>query len=166
MTRAGVAAWLAAALLAGGCATSGVNRLVPGKSTARDIEQTMGQPAQKLPAQGGATVWYYPSGPAGWDTYAVTVGPDGVVRGIDQVLTARNVRRIVPDKTTKQEVLALIGPANAVSRLPLKAREVWDYRYIDVTDKWQLWVQFSDDGVVREVLREPHPEGNSRWNLP
>ena len=164
--KASVVVCVAAALLVGGCATSGVNRLVPGKSTARDIEQTMGEPAQMLRAQGGATVWYYPNGPAGWETHAVTVGPDGVVRGVEQLLTAQNVRRIVPDKTTKPEVLALLGPANAASRLPFKSREVWDYRYIDVTDKWQLWVQFSDDGIVREVLREPHSEGNSTWNLP
>jgi hypothetical protein len=161
--KASVVAWLAAVALAGGCATQGVRSLVPGKSTAQEIERTMGSPAQKLPAQGGATVWYYPRG---WDTYALTVGPDGIMRGTEQRLTAENVRRIVPGKTAKPEVLELLGPARRVSRLPLKPREVWEYQYIDIADKWQLWVQFSDDGVVREVLQEPHPEGNSAWNLP
>ena len=165
MTRAGVAVWLAAALLAGGCATSGVNRLVPGKSTARDIEQTMGQPAQKLPAQGGATVWYYPSGPAGWDTYAVTVGPDGVMRGVEQRLTAQNVRKIVANKTSKQEVLELLGPALRVTGRPPESREVWEYQYNDIATQWQLWVQFSDDGVVTGVQQFPHPDGNASWNL-
>ena len=154
-------AWLAAALLAG-CAWYGGGNLVPGQSTAAEVEKTMGKPALKLLGKDGATVWYFPRSPFGWHTYAVTIGPDGIMRDIDQRLTLENVKKIVPDKTTKQEVLELLGPAKEISRLPLKPREVWEYQFLDVTFKWQLFVQFSDDGIVREVLQMRHPEEDPR----
>jgi len=162
--KAGAIAWLAAGLLAGGCASYSGYSLVAGKSTAQEIEQTMGVPEQKLPGSGGETIWYYPRGPMGWHTYAVRVGPDGVLRGIEQRLTAENFRKIVPDKTTKQEVLELVGPPFEVSRLPLKPLEVWEYQYLDVAYKWLVWVHFSDDGIVREVLQLPHPESDPPWS--
>jgi hypothetical protein len=162
--KAGAVAWLAAVLLAGGCASYSGSSLIPGKSTAREVEALMGVPAQKLPGQAGETVWYYPRGPVGWHTYAVRVGPDGVLRGIEQRLTVENVKKIVPGKTTKQDVLALLGPPFEVSRLPLKPLDVWQYQFLDVAYKWILWVHFSDDGIVREVLQRPHPEQNPDWS--
>lgn len=156
--RVNALAWLAVMALVGGCASYSGSNLVPGRSTAEEVEKSMGRPELKLPGKGGETVWYFPRGPMGWHTYAVTVGPDGIMRGIEQRLTVENVRKIVPDKTTKQEVLELLGPAKMVSRMPLKPREVWEYQFLEVVFKWQLFVQFSDDGIVREVLQMRHPE--------
>ena len=156
--KARAIAWLAAAILAGGCASYSGSNLVPGTSTAGEVEKSMGRPKLKLPGKGGEAVWYYPRGPLGWHTYAVTVGPDGVMRGIEQRLTVENVKKIVPDKTTKQEVLALLGPPKDIAWMPLKPREVWEYQFLEIAYKWQLFVQFSEDGVVREVLQMPHPE--------
>ena len=161
--KAGAVARLVVALLAGGCASYSGSSLVPGKSTEREIEQTMGIPDLKLPGKAGETVWYFPRGPAGWHTYAVRVGPDGVLRGIEQRLTVENVNKIVTGKTTKQEVLELLGPPFDESRLPLKPLDVWHYQFLDVAYKWNLWVHFSDDGVVREVLKLPHPEQDPPW---
>lgn len=156
--KANVLAWLAVLALAAGCASYSGSDLVPGKSTAEEVEKSMGHPKLKLPGKSGETVWYFPRGPMGWHTYAVTIGPDGIMRGIEQRLTVENVRKIVPDKTTKQEVLELLGPANMISRMPLKPREVWDYQFLEINFKWQLYVQFSDDGIVREVLQMRHAE--------
>jgi hypothetical protein len=150
--------WLAGAVLAAGCASYSGSGLVPGKSSAREIEQTMGAPAERSAGPGGEMVWFYPRGPAGWHSYAVRVGPDGILRGIEQRLTVENVKKLEPGKTTKQEVRELLGPPFTVSRLPFKPREVWEYQFLEVEFKWNLWVQFSDDGVVREVLQVRHPD--------
>jgi len=52
-----------------------------------------------------------------------------------------------------------------VSTLPRLEREVWEYQLLEVDFKWKLWVQFSPDGVVREVVKMRHPDmdppGNS-----
>lgn len=146
---------LAAAALAG-CASYDGSSLVPGKSTTAEIQATMGTPSERQ-ANGSDTVWWYSRGPMGFHTYAVLVGSDGVLKSIDQRLTVQNVQKVTPNSWTKQEVHDLFGPPFVVSTLPLKEREVWEYQVLDVTFKWKLWVQFSNDGVVREVLQMRHP---------
>lgn len=146
-----------ALLLAAGCASYDGSTLVPGRSSATEVEALMGRPAQTL-QQSGEAVWYYPRGPAGWHTYAVRIGPDGVVRAVEQRLTVENIARLQAGSTTRQEVRELFGPPFETGYLPRQMREVWGYQLLEVDFKWQLWVQFSDDGVVREVLKMRHRE--------
>lgn len=144
-----------AALLAG-CASYDGSSLVPGKSTGADIQAMMGTPVERQ-TYPGETVWWYPRGPAGWHSYAVYVGSDGILKRIEQRLTVENVRKVVPNTWTKKEVRELFGPPFMVSTLPRLQREVWEYQLLEVDFKWNLWVQFSPDGVAREVLQVRHP---------
>lgn len=146
-----------AAALAAGCASYDGSSLVPGRSTAAEVEAAMGQPAERA-ERGGESIWWYPRGPEGFHSYAVRIGPDGVMRSIEQRLTVENVQRLVTGQSTRQDVRDLFGPPFVVSRLTRLQREVWEYQIIDVAFKWKLWVQMSDDGVVREVLQMRHPE--------
>ena len=147
---------LSAAALAG-CASYDGSGLIPGKSTVADIQATMGSPAERQ-ASGPLTVWWYPRGPAGFHSYAVLVGSDGVLKSIEQRLTVQNVQKVTPNSWTKKEVRELFGPPFVVSTLPRLEREVWEYQMREVDFKWKLWVQFSPDGVVREVLQMRHPD--------
>ncbi|HEY4637832.1 MAG TPA: hypothetical protein VIH23_06165, partial [Burkholderiales bacterium] len=52
----------------------------------------------------------------------------------------------------RDEVRTLLGPPYEVSRLPRQKRDVWDYRWRFVREGRVLFVQFSDDGIVREVI--------------
>jgi hypothetical protein len=146
-----------AALLAG-CASYDGRGLIPGKSVAGDVEQLMGAPREKIGVAGGDSVWFYPRNPAGRHTYAVRVAPDGVVRGIEQRLTVENMQKLVAGGTTAQEVRALFGPPYRITRLDRQERDVWEYRMFNqVQIPYNLFVQYSADGVVREVLflRDP-----------
>jgi hypothetical protein len=145
-----------AALLAG-CASYSGSSLVPGKSTGADIQATMGAPDERQ-AYPGETVWWYPRGPSGFHSYAVHVGSDGVLKRIEQRLTVENVKKVAANAWTKKEVRELFGPPFLVSSLPRLQREVWEYQILEVDFKWKLWVQFSPDGVVREVLQMRHPD--------
>jgi hypothetical protein len=145
-----------AALLAG-CASYDGSSLVPGKSTGADIQATMGAPDERQ-ASPGETVWWYSRGPSGWHSYAVHVGSDGVLKRIEQRLTVENVRKVAANTWTKKEVRELFGPPFLVSSLPRLQREIWEYQMLEVDFKWKLWVQFSPDGVVREVLQVRHPD--------
>lgn len=146
-----------AAALAGGCASYDGRGLVPGKSTAAEVEALMGKPAEKQ-ERGGDTIAFYPRGPMGFHTYAVRIGPDGVMREIDQRLTIENVQKLAPESWTRKEVRDLLGPPFVVESLPRLKREVWEYQFIEVSMKWKLWVQFSEDGVLREVVKRQHPD--------
>jgi len=61
--------------------------------------------------------------------------------------------RIRPGVTTTGEVRALLGPPIRVVQFERLQRDVWEYRrYMDPMNEYQVSVQFSPDGIVREVL--------------
>lgn len=112
----------------------------------------MGVAAEKLALPGGDSVWYYPRGPIGRHTFAVTLGPDGVLRGIDQRLTMANVAKLVQVRSTGKEVRELLGPPSFVRPYPRLQRYVWIYPMQLVAENRILWVQFSSDDVAREII--------------
>lgn len=149
---------LIVALLLQGCAAYDGRGLVPGTSTAADVERVMGRPAERLQSSTGDTVWFYPRGPFGRHTFAVSVAPDGVMRGIEQTLTVRNMEKVHAGSSTDRDVRMIFGPPTRVTRNHRGDRSVWEYRMFNqIQIPYNLFVQFSDDGIVREVLflRDP-----------
>jgi hypothetical protein len=144
---------LAIAVLLAGCASYDGRSLVPGQSRAADVEATMGMPAEKIVLAGGESVWFYPRQPQGRHMFAVRLGPDGVVRAVEQRLTGENMQKLAPGTMLAKDVRELLGPPWRVSRLPRQKREAWEYAVYDARGfEFYLYVQFSGDGVVREVL--------------
>lgn len=144
---------VAMAIAIAGCASFDGRGLVPGQSTAKDVEALMGRPADRLRVAGGDTIWYYTRAPMGKQTYAVRITPAGVVRSIDQLLTEQNLRNLVPGTSTRDQARELIGPPWRSTRLERMQREVWEYAmYNDSRLPFYLYVQFSSDGIVREVI--------------
>jgi outer membrane protein assembly factor BamE (lipoprotein component of BamABCDE complex) len=141
-----------AALVLAGCAAIDGNTLVPGKSSAREVTDLMGAPALTLQHPDGGTLQYferYRTGPA---VFAVRIGADGVLRGIDQRLTYANIHNVRAGMRAAQ-VRELLGPPFSVMRLPRQQRDVWEYPWRHAVRELRvLFVQFADDGVVREVI--------------
>lgn len=148
---------LAAVLLASACASYDGRGLVAGASTETDVQAAMGAPADKV-AVGDERIWFYPHAPAGRDTYAVRIGADGKVRAVEQRLTEENFKRLTAGTTTTKQVRELLGPPNRAFRNDRQERVVWEYLYFNAMQiPFILYVQASDDGIVREVLtiRDP-----------
>lgn len=152
------AAGAALAILLAGCVSYTGSGLQMGHSTAAEVEAAMGQPDHRLTKPDGSGVLYFSRGPAGRHNYAATLGPDGRLRSIEQLLTHENVAKLVPGKLTKKDVVELIGPSKLASTMPRQERDVWQYRRIERDERRILWVQFSYDGVLREVLDMPDVE--------
>jgi hypothetical protein len=146
-----IAAGISVLILAG-CASFGGNTLVPGKSTAAEVEALMGAPAGRLERPNGETDLYFSRLPAGRAMYVARIGPDGALKSIEQRLVRENIGKIVAGAWTKKEVRELLGPPGKSGHFSRQRREWWEYRFIDIAVKRVLWVQFSEDGVVREVL--------------
>lgn len=147
-----IATCLAAGLLSG-CASYSGSGLVTGKSTAAEVEALMGKPAERVERTGGGSVLYYPRGPAGRETYAVSIGADGKVQSVEQRLTDVNIAKLVRGTTTAREVRELFGPPPTTTRLPRLERDVWEYPMDSIAMPYLLLVQFSADGIVREVFK-------------
>jgi outer membrane protein assembly factor BamE (lipoprotein component of BamABCDE complex) len=138
------------ALLAG-CASFSGSNLLPGKSTRADVEATMGRPADVLSRPNGDTLLYYSRLPYGREMYVATVGSDGVLRGIEQRLTRQNIAKVASGAQAK-EVRELLGPPFRSVHMSRMQRDVWEYPWREIADLRILWVQFSSDGQVREVI--------------
>ncbi|HEX3884955.1 MAG TPA: hypothetical protein VHW66_20040 [Stellaceae bacterium] len=74
---------------------------------------------------------------------------------------------IVPGRTTKAELTALLGaPWRVVQfddcgdEMPGQADETWEYRGKDSAGPYRLHVEFDDDGTVRLVAKVP--DGGSK----
>jgi hypothetical protein len=142
-----------AACLVTGCASYSGSSLVAGKSTAADVEALMGKPAERIEKAGGGSVLYYPRGPFGRETYAVLIGADGKVEAVEQRLTDANIAKLVLGTTTSKEVRELFGPPILVTHFSRLQRDVWEYPMDTATMPYVLYVQFSSDGIVREVFK-------------
>jgi hypothetical protein len=146
---------LAVAIVAG-CASTGA-RLVPGKSTAADVEREMGRPAERIGLKGGESVWFYPRGSAARQTFAVRLGADGVVREVSQVRTMQNLAKLESGKSTVDDVQQLLGPPDRITTNPRIQRTVWQYNMFEDTRAVIVYVQLDPAGKVREVFQTDDP---------
>ena len=146
-------------LLVAGCAGYEGRGLVPGQSTAAEVDALMGPAAERRPGPNGETVLWFPRLPAGRMSYAARIGPDGKLIAIEQRLTEENLVYLERGKTTDEMVHDLFGPPNKVNQFPRMQREIWTYQMPAVMTEWKvLFVQFSPDRVLREYYYMDDPE--------
>ena len=123
--RATAALIFVVAMLAG-CA--GPRSLVPGQSTEADVRSTLGAPKDTRTEPNGDLVWEYPTGPEGFFTYAVRMGPDKRVKVVTQLVSEEQLAKIMVGKTTQAEVTQLLGRPARQERLQIG--ESWYWRFI------------------------------------
>jgi hypothetical protein len=145
--------WFLAGCLAilPGCASFDGRGLVAGKSTGTEIVALMGPPAMRIKSSDGDEILYFPRYPEGRVCYAVTIGRDGVMKGIEQRLNRTNFAKILVDKSTRDQVQELIGPPHHILHMRFKGSDVWEYPWFEFDDKRSLFVEFSAAGVVLRV---------------
>jgi SmpA / OmlA family len=117
----GVAAWL------GGCDV-GIESLKPGVSTAREVRSVLGEPTFQWQEADGSAVWEYAGPRAGYVTYMVTMGGDGVMRALHQVLTEEYFAKVRPGMD-KAQIRRLLGRPMEVVTLPARGEEVWTWQH-------------------------------------
>ena len=152
MRLAAMAAWAGAAVLAAGCASMSGAGLAPGKSTEAEVVAKMGRPSLALDLPGGGRALYYTRLPWDLDTHVASIGADGVLREYGPRFTWETMRAVQPGMT-KEDVRRLLGPPLEVTHLLRRNREVWEYPWRHAVREGRvLFVQFDDDGRVREAI--------------
>jgi hypothetical protein len=137
--------WLSCSGLLGGCATG--HSLVPSQSTEADVRASMGAPTDTRVDANGDRVWEYARGAEGYHTYMVSMGSDGRVKEVVQVLTEERLARIVPGKTTRPEVRRLLGRPSFENTYGVGLSWSWRYKKGDV-HPGHLVVTFNRDDTV------------------
>src|SRR6478752_4382161 len=125
---------LAGLLTAAGCAT--YRDLTPANSTRGD----------------GETWLYYPNQPFGRKVLVARVASDGKLIAVEQRLSEEYIAKLIPNQSSREDVLALFGQPYERLNVPRMERDMWTWHMRQyATLPASLNVQMSSDGVVREV---------------
>jgi hypothetical protein len=157
--RPAVAAALAAAALAA-CEPQRAERLVEDVSTEADVKRMFGEPKTVTVQPDGSRVLEYPRQPEGWANYVMTIGPNGKLASLKQLLNAENFARIQPG-LTKDEVRKVLGPQARARSFELKKEEVWEWRFRDGQESKVFSVTYDASGRVTgtHVGEDPRETG-------
>ena len=149
----GSALWLAA------CDPQAIKELEEGVATEADVVQRFGQPERVWPEAGGAKTFEYNRQPEGLRNYMITIGPDGRMSALRQVLTPDNFRRVQPGMGVEDVRLMLGKPAKQVP-YQLQNQIVWTWKFLEPPNETRGFnVVFSPDYRVIRTEVGPDPDG-------
>jgi hypothetical protein len=134
-------------VLLAGCDARKIAELEEGVATEADVRSRFGEPAAIYDEPGGARTFEYPRQPEGQRNYMITIGPDGRMSALRQVLKAETFARVAPGMDRAQ-VRRLLGKPAQVQNYELKQQEVWDWRYLEAGQGRQFAVTFDSAGRV------------------
>ncbi len=129
-----------------GCDRQRIAELEEGVASEADVRARFGEPEKiweaadmaSLPlpgallgtlAQPGARTLEYNRQPAGQVNYMITIGADGKMSALRQVLTPQNFERIVPGMLMEQ-VRKMLGKPMKITPYTLKQETHYDWRYL------------------------------------
>jgi len=128
-----------------------------GQSSEADVLRQAGKPDIVWEEESGERRLEYPRGPEGGTTWMVTIGADGRVARIEQVLTAENFARIRPGMS-QDSVRRMLGRPTKVEKFALKREEVWGYRWWEQPQERAFFnVHFNEQGTVTTTSRSDDP---------
>ena len=118
-----------------------------------------GAPAAVYTEDNGARTFDYPRQPAGQVNYMITIGADGKMSALRQVLTPENFARVRPGMGG-EDVRRMLGkPARQVP-YELKREIVWSWKFLEPpSDKKAFNVVFSPDYRVLRTEVDADPDG-------
>ena len=150
---------LAALALLVGCDAQRIEELEEGLATEQDVRARFGEPERVWPEADGARTLEYNRQPAGHRNYMITIGADGKMSALRQVLAPHVFAKIVPGME-ENEVRRMLGKPAKMMTYKLKQETDWDWNYIDPpTREMQFTVTFGADGrVLRTLNRERLPD--------
>ena len=134
-------------VLLAACDPQRISELEEGVATEADVRARFGEPAAVYPEADGGRTFDYPRQPAGQVNYMITIGADGKMSALRQVLKPVNFAKVLPglDKT---QVRRLLGQPAKQQSFALKQEEVWDWRFADGQENKVFSATFDLNGKV------------------
>ena len=146
-----------------GCDTQRIAELEEGVATEADVKARFGEPEKVWDTPPGAPeqgrIFEYNRQPAGYQNYMITIGPDGKMAALRQVLTPQNFAKVTPGMMM-EDVRKSLGKPMKITPYELKAQTHYDWRYHDGPNKADskiFTVVFSSDMKVVSTgsMRDP-----------
>jgi len=142
------------------CDDRRISELEEGVATEADVRAKFGEPEKVWDAPGGGRTFEYNRQPAGQRNYMITVGPDGRMNALRQVLTPANFAKVQPGMS-RDDVRKLLGKPAKITPYERKREVHADWRYLDAPNTAMVFtVIFSPEDRVLRTLSVPDPEAN------
>lgn len=133
-----------------GCDPKNISELEEGISTQADVYLRFGKPVAIYDESNGDRTLEYPRQPAGQTNYMISIGPDGKMTSLRQVLTPANFLKVVAG-LEKYQVRRLLGRPARMQTYSLKEEETWDWRFADGQQSKVFSVTFDKFGMVKST---------------
>lgn len=118
---------LLALLMLQACDQIAMHELKPGVSSVVEVRDRLGPAGQEWRNDDGSTVLEYSRQPEGTECFMLTIGSDGILQRIDQVLVDANFARIRPGMSG-DEVRRILGKPAARHTYALRNETLWEWR--------------------------------------
>lgn len=132
------------------CDPQRISELKEGVSTEADVRDRFGAPENVWDEPGGAHTLEYNRQPAGQVNYMITIGADGHMTALRQVLTPENFARVQPGMGM-DAVRRLLGKPAKVTPYELKRETHADWRFLEAPNQAKVFtvVYGADHAVLR-----------------
>ncbi len=160
LVRWGAGLLLSLLTLLTACDQQAISELEEGVSTEADVRQRFGAPEAVWDGPDGAQIYEYNRQPAGYQNYQITIGADGRMSALRQVLTPRNFALVQPGMAM-EEVRRMLGKPMKITTFDLKKETHYDWRYHDgpnESDSKIFTVVFNPDLRVVSTMSVPDPD--------
>ena len=132
------------------CDPARVAKLEEGVSTEAQVRQQFGEPGTVTVLPDGQRVLDYPRQPEGWTNYRITIGADGKMSALRQLLHADNFAKVQPGQTEMQ-VRELLGKPARSQPWPAKAETELQWRFRPDANSSKIFSVYVDG--AGQVLR-------------
>ncbi len=147
-----------------GCDPQRIIELEEGVSTEADVRAKFGEPEKIWDGENGVRIFEYNRQPAGHRNYMISIGTDGKMTALRQVLTPANFAKVQPGMMM-EEVRKMLGKPKNVVPYELKKETYYNWRYLtDQNNKSMIFSVVMDSNL--KVLRtetgiDPEATGES-----
>ena len=123
-----------AALLTTACDSQRISELEEGVASEGDVKMKFGEPENVWSGENGERIFEYNRQPAGATNYMITIGADGKMTALRQVLAPHVFAKIEPGMPM-ETVRRMLGKPMKIT--PYERKNVWhyDWRYMDGPNK-------------------------------
>jgi outer membrane protein assembly factor BamE (lipoprotein component of BamABCDE complex) len=142
------------------CDAPKIEQLEEGVSTEAQVRTQFGEPELVWDNPDGSITYEYSRQPEGHRNYMVTIGTDGKMTALRQVLQKANFDKITVG-TRMEDVRRALGKPAKQTPFVQQQENHWDYRHMDTATNQSMifTIVFDPNMVVKRTGTSPDPSG-------
>ncbi|MBN8756449.1 MULTISPECIES: outer membrane protein assembly factor BamE [Variovorax] len=111
------------------CDSKNISELEEGVSTEADVRARFGEPENIWDGPNRGRIFEYNRQPQGQKNYMITIGTDGKMSALRQVLTPENFARVQPGMMM-EDLRKMLGKPAKVTPYALRRETEWEWRWV------------------------------------